>query len=141
MRPWRLVALLTLVTGPLTAQGKAPHPVPSVPRAQPAPKGTIAVGQTVRDSLTRRDPLPPPAPLPLPVAVLVSGGGTNLQALFDALRDARAARVTRVISSRPDAGALERARRAGALTTALADPASADEVLTALGDARLVVLA
>ena len=83
----------------------------------------------------------PPAPLPLPVAVLVSGGGTNLQALFDALRDARAARVTRVISSRPDAGALERARRAGALTTALADPASADEVLTALGDARLVVLA
>src|SRR2546426_5738417 len=59
MRPWRLVALLTLVTRPLTAQGKAPHPVPSVPRAQPAPKGTIAVGQTVRDSLTRRDPLLP----------------------------------------------------------------------------------
>src|SRR5881628_2255966 len=83
----------------------------------------------------------PPAPLPLPVAVLVSGGGTNLQALSDALRDARAARVSRVISSRPDAGALERARRAGALTTVLADPASADEVLTALGDARLVVLA
>src|SRR3989442_9944242 len=57
MRPWRLVALLTLVTGPLTAQGKAPHPVPTVPHAQPAPKGTIAVGETVRDSLTRRDPL------------------------------------------------------------------------------------
>src|SRR2546425_11846443 len=59
MSPWRLLALLTLVTRPLTAQGKAPHPVRSVPRAQPAPKGTIAVGQTVRDSLTRRDPLLP----------------------------------------------------------------------------------
>src|SRR2546426_11647856 len=59
MRPWRLVALLPLWTGPLTAQGKAPHPDPSVPRGQPAPKGTIAVGQTVRDALTRRDPLLP----------------------------------------------------------------------------------
>ena len=57
MRPWRLVALRTFVTRPLTAQGKAPHPVPTVPHAQPAPKGRIAVGETVRDSLTRRDPL------------------------------------------------------------------------------------
>lgn len=77
----------------------------------------------------------------LPVAVLVSGEGTNLQALFDALRDGHVARVTRVVSSRPGAGALERARRAGALTTVLADPASADEIFAALGDARLVVLA
>src|SRR2546426_9585738 len=59
MRPWRLAGLLPLVPRPLTGQGKPPHPVPSVPRAQPAPKGTIAVGQTVRDSLTRRDPLLP----------------------------------------------------------------------------------
>jgi len=78
---------------------------------------------------------------PLPVAVLVSGEGTNLQALLDALQDGHVARVTRVVSSRPGAGALERARRAGALTTVLADPAGADEILVALGDARLVVLA
>src|SRR2546425_10760836 len=59
MSPWRLVALLALVTGPLTAQGKAPHPFPSGPRAQPAPKATMALAQPVRDSLTRRDPLLP----------------------------------------------------------------------------------
>ncbi len=45
------------------------------------------------------------------------------------------------MSSRSDAGALERARRAGVLTAVLADPASVDEMLAALGDARLVVLA
>jgi hypothetical protein len=59
MRPWRLVALLTLAARPLTAQGKAPHPVATVPHPPPAPKGTIAVGEPVRDSLTRRDPLLP----------------------------------------------------------------------------------
>jgi phosphoribosylglycinamide formyltransferase-1 len=77
----------------------------------------------------------------LPVAVLVSGGGTNLQALLDALRDSAVARVARVVSSRPDAPALERARRAGVPATVLADPASAAELAAALGDARLVVLA
>ena len=77
----------------------------------------------------------------LPVAVLVSGGGTNLQALLDALRQSPVARVAHMVSSRPDSGALERARRAGVPATVLADAASADEVSTALGDARLVVLA
>jgi len=61
---------------------------------------------------------------PVPVAVLVSGGGTNLQALLDALHGSPVARIARVVSSRADAAALERARRAGAA-----------------GDARLVVLA
>src|SRR3989442_12146623 len=58
MRPVTLLALVAvLAPSVLTAQGKAPHPVPTVPHAQPAPKGTIAVGETVRDSLTRHDPL------------------------------------------------------------------------------------
>jgi len=75
------------------------------------------------------------------VAVLVSGGGTNLQSLLDALGDSPVARVTRVVASRPDAGALERARRAGVPAAVLADPADARELLAALGDARLAVLA
>ena len=75
------------------------------------------------------------------VAVLVSGGGTNLQALLDALHDSPIARIARVISSRPDAGALERARRAGVPTTVLRDAGDPAEVLSALAGAQLVVLA
>ena len=78
---------------------------------------------------------------PVRVAVLVSGGGTNLQALLDALHDSPIARVIRVISNRPDAGALARARRAGVTTTVLRDPSDPAEVLSALADAQLVVLA
>jgi phosphoribosylglycinamide formyltransferase 1 len=78
---------------------------------------------------------------PLPVTVLVSGSGTNLQALIDALRGSPLARIARVVSSRPDAAALERARRAGVPTTVLADCADAREIVAAVGDAGLVVLA
>ena len=56
------------------------------------------------------------------VAVLVSGGGTNLQAIIDA-RDAGNlpdAELALVVSSRPDAFALERARKA-AIPAAVAD--------------------
>jgi formyltetrahydrofolate-dependent phosphoribosylglycinamide formyltransferase len=75
------------------------------------------------------------------VAVLVSGGGTNLQALLDALHNSPLARVARVISSHPDAGALARARRAGVATTVLQDPSDTNELLAALGDSDLAVLA
>ena len=78
---------------------------------------------------------------PVRVAVLVSGGGTNLQALLDALHDSPIARIARVISSRPDAGALQRARRAGVPTTVLRDAGDPAEVLSALAGAQLVVLA
>src|SRR5258707_4700490 len=78
---------------------------------------------------------------PVRVAVLVSGGGTNLQALLDAPHESPRARVARVISNRADAGALARARRAGVPATVLRDPDDAAELLAALGDARLVVLA
>jgi formyltetrahydrofolate-dependent phosphoribosylglycinamide formyltransferase len=75
------------------------------------------------------------------VAVLASGGGTNLQALIDALGPEAPARIVRVISNRSDAGALDRARRAGIPTAVLQHPSDAGELLDVLGDAELVVLA
>ena len=51
----------------------------------------------------------------LRVTVLVSGGGTNLQAIIDAMRDERVqhARIVKVISNNPNAYALTRAKDAG----------------------------
>ena len=45
------------------------------------------------------------------IAVLVSGGGTNLQALIDS--EIKDGKITAVISSNPEAYALERAKKAG----------------------------
>ena len=45
------------------------------------------------------------------IAVLVSGGGTNLQALIDS--HIQGGKITAVISSNPEAYALERAKKAG----------------------------
>jgi formyltetrahydrofolate-dependent phosphoribosylglycinamide formyltransferase len=61
--------------------------------------------------------------------------------LLDALGPTAPARVTHVLSNRSDAAALDRARRAGVRTTVLQNPADADELLAALADADLVVLA
>ena len=49
------------------------------------------------------------------VAVLVSGGGTNLQAILNAVSDGRITnvKICGVISNRPDAYALQRAEKAG----------------------------
>jgi phosphoribosylglycinamide formyltransferase-1 len=48
------------------------------------------------------------------LGVLISGRGSNLQALIDASREGRlAAEVAVVIANRPDAPGLERARQAG----------------------------
>lgn len=49
------------------------------------------------------------------IAVLVSGGGTNLQALIDAKQDRKMPHgdIVLVVASRPDAYALERAKEAG----------------------------
>lgn len=55
------------------------------------------------------------------IAVLASGGGTNLQALIDA-RDAgklRNGELSIVIASKPDAFALERAKKAGIETAVI----------------------
>lgn len=56
------------------------------------------------------------------IVVLVSGGGTNLQALIDAQGrgELGSGRITRVISSKADAYALERAKNAGIGTLVLA---------------------
>ena len=53
------------------------------------------------------------------IAVLVSGGGTNLQALIDAERRGalKSGKITLVISNKADAYALERAKNAGIKTS------------------------
>ena len=74
------------------------------------------------------------------VAVAVSGRGSNLQALLDALSAEAPARVVLVISNRPDAGALERARSRGIATSVLRDPADASEWVRLLEAARVDLL-
>jgi phosphoribosylglycinamide formyltransferase-1 len=63
------------------------------------------------------DGAPPPGgptPPPLGLVVLISGRGSNLQAIIDAIARGELPAVIRaVISNRPDAAGLERARRAG----------------------------
>lgn len=56
------------------------------------------------------------------IVVLVSGGGTNLQALIDAQENGsiKNGRITCVISSKPDAYALERAKKHNIKTRVLA---------------------
>ena len=51
----------------------------------------------------------------LKIAVLVSGGGTNLQAIIDAVADGgiKDTEITAVISNNRNAFALERAKKAG----------------------------
>ena len=85
------------------------------------------------------------------IAVLVSGGGTNLQALIDAGErgELGCGRITLVIASKPDVYALERAKNHGIASLVLArreydsiaaySKALTDALLAA--DADLVVLA
>lgn len=85
----------------------------------------------------------------LKVGVLLSGSGTNLQAIIDAVADeALPVEIVHVISSRPDAYGIERACAAGLSVTALnrdvyADPAAADarivEEMRAAGAEYLVM--
>ncbi|WP_225748765.1 phosphoribosylglycinamide formyltransferase [Paraeggerthella sp. Marseille-Q4926] len=68
---------------------------------------------------------------PLTIGVLLSGSGTNLQAIIDAVRDGLPVNVACVVSSRPDAYGIERAKAAGIPTVVLnrdvyADPLAAD---------------
>lgn len=63
----------------------------------------------------------------VPVGVLISGGGSNLQAILDAAaEDDFPARVAVVISNRADAGGLARAARAGVPTVVLSHRGYAD---------------
>lgn len=74
---------------------------------------------------------------PLPIAVLISGGGTNLQALIDAARSSDLGyRIAVVVSDRPGAGGLDRADAAGIPTEVVdwQDFASRDAFTVALCD-------
>jgi phosphoribosylglycinamide formyltransferase-1 len=92
--------------------------------------------------------MPEPPALPLPVVVLVSGAGTNLQALLDTVHG-REAQIVGVASSVPRARAMERAASAGIETGvfergAFADRSRRDAALAEWAKergARLVVLA
>ena len=94
--------------------------------------------------------VPDSLPLPFPLGVLISGRGSNLQAVIDAIADGRLrARIAVVISNRADAPGLQRAAAAGIETLVLShrdasSRAAYDErlvgELTERG-ARLVVLA
>jgi len=87
--------------------------------------------------------------VPFRVAVLISGEGTNLQAILDTVHRRDDIEVVGVASSRRDAGGLERARRAGVETAvfeigAYDDRGERDEALADWLDERgvqLVVLA
>jgi len=90
----------------------------------------------------------PPASTRFQVVVLVSGHGSNLQAILDKAADL-GVQVRAVVSDRPDAQALDRARRAGVPALVVPPGAHAgreayDRVLTATVQAHapgLVVLA
>ena len=85
------------------------------------------------------------------ISVMVSGGGTNLQALIDGIADGRIknARIGLVLSSRAGVYALERAARAGIKTIVISkddypdEEAKAGAILAALAEAKtgLVVTA
>ena len=87
----------------------------------------------------------------LRVAVCVSGGGTNLQAIIDAVASGKIAgtEIVRVISNKKDAYALERAAKAGIEAVCVSkedhpDREAFEEALIAAVDAAcadLIVLA
>ena len=57
---------------------------------------------------------------PLKIGVLISGSGSNLQAIIDRIaKDSLNAKIVLVVSSRPDAYGFERASKAGIPTLAL----------------------
>lgn len=93
----------------------------------------------------------PTMPRKVKIAVLVSGGGTNLQALIDAQRDGIICNgsISLVVSSNTDAYALTRAKKAGIPTAVVPRKECVDAaefergILTALQDydIELIVLA
>lgn len=70
---------------------------------------------------------------PLKIGVLLSGSGTNLQAIIDAVaNEGLPVDIVKVVSSRPDAYGIQRAQAAGIPVVALnrdvyADPEAADQ--------------
>lgn len=87
---------------------------------------------------------------PLKIGVLLSGSGTNLQAIIDAIaNDGLPVDIVKVVSSRPDAYGIERAKAAGIPVKVLnreiyADPLAADQLIVdelRAAEAEYVVMA
>ena len=71
---------------------------------------------------------------PLKIAVFVSGSGSNLQAIIDAAAEGLPIEIVHVVSSRPDAYGIERAKAAGIPVLVMnkeiyADAQAADEMI------------
>ena len=79
------------------------------------------------------------------IAVLVSGGGTNLQALIDAEKRGELpdGEIALVVSNNPDAYALTRARKAGIETAVCVKPGMEGKLIEALRahDIEMIILA
>lgn len=100
--------------------------------------GIAAKASTARDInelQEARAALEPDSRDPIPIGILLSGSGTNLQALVDAIEEGSLnAQIKLVVASRPSAYGLKRAEKAGIQTLTLskeiyADPIQADEVI------------
>ena len=95
----------------------APEDVPTRP---------VVLDEAMLAELATEGIEPPAEPLPLAIGVLISGSGTNLQAVIDAIAEGRLdARVAVVISNKEAAYGLERARKAG-IPAVHVDPAAGD---------------
>ena len=71
---------------------------------------------------------------PLKIGILLSGSGTNFQAIADAIADGLPLEIAHVVSSRPDAYGIERAKALGIPVLVLnreiyADPKAADQTI------------
>lgn len=71
---------------------------------------------------------------PMKIGVLLSGSGTNFQAIADAIAEGLPVEIAHVVSSRPDAYGIERAKALGIPTLVLnrsvyADPIAADTLI------------
>lgn len=82
-------------------------------------------------------------PMSMRVAVCVSGGGSNLVALLEEFGAGSEVEIVLVVSNRPSAGGLERARERGVPAIVLRDPADEIEWIGLLERHRvqLIVLA
>ncbi len=125
------------------AAGLGPEALPSEAFFSSAAEREVEAGNgaaaaaplTSNDLQEQRALLPAGERPPLPIGVLLSGSGTNLQALIDAIEaGALNAEIKLVVASRPSAFGLKRAEAAGIQTLTLskemyADPIQADEVI------------
>lgn len=71
---------------------------------------------------------------PLKIGILLSGSGTNFQAIADAIAEGLPIEIAHVVSSRPDAYGIERAKALGLPVLVLnrevyADPKAADQMI------------